>query len=578
MSILKKLFSRKSEEDKRRIAAEKSLLVEEKKHEEEERKRKIAAEKSLLIEAKKRELIGEKASRDAGFDETLDKPNSQCKLYYESLKELMYKPENRVEAKRVMERFREENDKFEDYEKKASNIPDNEEAFIDKLRKDTKYACMKAENNYSEYIYKMSKAWRDWNKRFPHLSSNLDDPKKNDSNDDPKKNNFPVGWIWIFGLLAIGDFVVGWNAFAQSKSISDAEAALIAVGLLIGGATISIIFGLLTRKTWYNVTSWFSFGGRLLASGVIGCLFLGILLMGANFVVQLRLDSSLSIQSAIPGLVPKADVLDADVLKAFEQGREDINADHGRDPAQRANITDASDEIFPEGQRIPNNGGSSPPYVNPDEGTSSHKKDTSSPEKNKPVDVLFAWAWFVIYVCLQILVYYKALFWDVYSKARECRQKLDVARKNFERESLNLINTEYGLLKNLANETRELKKTISATIQYHRADFDRVDEKALSDANADAQIYHHAYSKFKIGTCPELPNIEQKNAEEYRVGIPKGERKFFTERVQYLEDKFIPDIKRYADVLKSLLDKIILLLEEFRIQILMKITAWEKKA
>ncbi len=485
----------------------------------EERKQKIAAAKHMQIEKAKRDKIEDDALRDA----VADGEGTQCSVFKQRLSKLLDKPNNKVEASRVTERFREEydniSDNLNDYEALASSIPGNEESIIDELRNDTVFEFARAVDKYSENTRDLKNLWHSWNKRFPHLLSKLDNPKKN--NDDSQLLT-PGSLVWfaMFLITLCFEVLISYFYLSESENISNYIALMISGGIVIGSIA-ALILGRVCAM-WF-----FAYNRFYISLSVIGMLVTATgLYVYADYVRQMRANADLPVQSAT-----SREGLDIYDPKAFDKGREDANAE--------------DDLVFDEG--------------------------TPSPDKGKSLSEVLSGQWIVIILFIQFLTFgITFIRFDKYKKARKCKQKLDEVRSTFERESLALINEKNHHIGDLAYRARKIEKTIPAAIQYHQANFDRVDEKALSDANEDVQIYYDAYRKTKREYCPELPNI---TLEEYSIGIPKTERNFFNERVQYLEKTVLPDIKKYIDILKSLLDKISALLEEFRRQILVTINA-----
>ncbi len=533
----------------------------------EEDKRRIAARKRLEMEEDKRVSIGRKALRDARRDGT----DSRFLHFNEGLSKLLYNPENEVEAKRITESLRKEYDDLKNHVESAGSIVDNEEDFVAKLQNDTKSEFERAADKYSEKADSLKKEWQDWNKRFKHLLSKLDDPK-NITN----KVVF-IAVLWIAFYVSI-ELVMSWGVFSSLKSFSGNEALFISIGLAVAGIAITLFFSLICAWTW------FSYHSYLRVVSVLLCfVFLFILYKGSLAVVQYRIDINLQVQSTTSGGGSEGGN-PYDALDSFEKGREGGRTDRW-DPARGSNNVDRPDDIDTE-QENSGSGSSSTLERSHDKETPSTKEKSPSPEQDTPslgedksFDML-AWLWFVLYGTFQIIAFVLTFIrFDQYKGARKCKKQLDDAREDFEREVLALPNGKYKDLEILANSNRKFEKTVPETIQSHRAKIDRLDAKAISDANKDAEIYHRAYSKDKQSEyCPKLPEITQKNAEEYRVGIPQAEREYFKEKVQYMDQKFLPEIKKYVEALKSLLDKIAALVEDFRRSMLLHIDAWEEEA
>ncbi len=486
--------------------------------------------KAADAEAQKYANFKQLASKDAFSD----RKGSKFLFYHEGLRKILSNPENEREVKKVTKHFREEYNKmFVGDEKLASSVPYDEESYMDKLENNATFEFEKAVDKYYENTRNLKKEWYAWSKRYKHLYSKLSGQK---NNDDPKNNNaarantlsgttklmVAAKWVLFGGaLLVIAALEVGvsYSYFSQSENISNADALNFSMRVLIG--TAAALAGTFCFGRWiYHYDYRRVFGWLLL--GVIG---FGLYYY-ADSLREIRTNVDLPVESAPSGVVE----YDAG---AFAQGRED------------AIVTVA----------LP------------------------SPDEGKSLSELLTDQWFLIILVLQAFVIVAELMaFDGYQAARKCRQKLDDAQSTFEIEALAVIDEQNNLLEDLFDNVRERKKKIPAAVQDHRAHFDRVDKKALRDGNKDAKIYHRLYCQHKSDHHPPSPEITEENAEKYSVGIPKGERKYLEERETYLNTTFLPEMEKHINVLQSLLNKIILLLEEFRNQMFLKIRVWEEEA
>ncbi len=455
-------------------------------------------------------------------DASIDGAGDSYPAFNKRIRELVYNPENIDEARRVTENFRKEAESFrKEGDRLVSSIPGNEVNFIKQLQKSAVAEFKNAEQKHYEEIRHLKRNLQVCMKTLNCPSSKLDEPKKGPFVQILEFLGISSGVVMavVFALFLAGEAAWSFFHFKQAKYFSGTNAIFFAFSLQIL-PIVAACTGKYFPKLYYSHGNWNRRAAWGLLVVVIATLLAvsiwakGVRETANNFPVQPTISLS-------------------DNLNFFDKELENQGS-YDVDPSQDIVHSEQADNFM---------------------------------------DGVMADLWFGVFLFFQLcalLISWRRV--DIYEEARECRQKLDDAKSNFQRDSLISLNKEKDRFEKMAN----FANTSPDTIRYLRSIYDDVDKKVLHDANKNVQIYHRAYGEHNK-CCPELPEITLENAEEYSVGISDVDRKHFNETMGYLNQEFLPNIKEHAGVLKDILDKIIELLGEFQSTILIRIHACEEE-
>jgi len=166
---------------------------------------------------------------------------------------------------------------------------------------------------------------------------------------------------------------------------------------------------------------------------------------------------------------------------------------------------------------------------------------------------------------------------DPYKKARKCSRKLKQNKEALKDRTLQILYDEKTKQRECLRKAEEINSKLINQIPSIRVDLSEFNHDCIAGANTLLQEYHLSYCQKKIGGTPDLPQLNEDNAVENRVGMQPHHYGLITD-VESFQKNWKQELEQLRTKVEEFISKIILLIKHFELQIHTTLSELESKA